>query len=179
MDPTENQITLREETVISRIFLIRGKKVMLDRDLAEFYGIETRRLKEQVRRNSERFPEDFMIEFSRDELEKFRKQLGSSNREIMGLRIPPFAFTEHGFLMLASVLNTDRAIQVNIQLVRIFNKMREILLSNKELILELERLKGKMTEYDDYFLIIFEYLKQFENEKQHRKNLANRSRIGY
>ena len=152
---------------------------MLDRDLANFYGIETRRLKEQVRRNSERFPDDFMIEFTKEELESFRKQFGNSNKEIMGLRIPPFAFTEHGILMLASVLNTERAIQVNIQLVRIFNKMREMLQSNKELIVALEQLRDKINDHDDKFILIFDYLKKFDLNRKQQLTQANRKRIGY
>lgn len=174
-----NQIMLPETTIISKIFLIRGKKIILDRDLANFYGIETRRLKEQVRRNPERFPEDFMIEFTKEELENFRKQFGNSNKEIMGLRIPPFAFTEHGILMLASVLNTERAIQVNIQLVRIFNKMREMLQSNKELIVELEQLRDKINDHDNKFILIFDYLKQFDKNRKQQLNQTNRKRIGY
>lgn len=170
---------LPEATVISKIFFIRGKKVILDRDLANFYGIETRRLKEQVRRNSERFPDDFMMVFTKTELENFRKQFGSSNKELMGLRIPPFAFTEHGILMLASVLNTARAIQVNIQLVRIFNKMREMIQSNKELIVALEQLEHRINEQDDKFILIFDYLKQFEKSRKQQLNQANRRRIGY
>jgi len=174
-----NQIMLPETTIISKIFLIRGKKIILDRDLANFYGIETRRLKEQVRRNPERFPEDFMIEFTKEELENFRKQFGNSNKEIMGLRIPPFAFTEHGILMLASVLNTERAIQVNIQLVRIFNKMREMLQSNKELIVELEQLRDKINDHDNKFILIFDYLKQFDKNRKQQLNQTSRKRIGY
>ena len=174
-----NQIMLPEATIISKIFLIRGKKIILDRDLANFYGIETRRLKEQVRRNPERFPDDFMIEFTKEELENFRKQFGNSNKEIMGLRIPPFAFTEHGILMLASVLNTERAIQVNIQLVRIFNKMREMLQSNKELIVELEQLRDKINDHDNKFILIFDYLKQFDKNRKQQLNQTNRKRIGY
>ena len=172
-----NQIMLPEATIISKIFLIRGKKIILDRDLANFYGIETRRLKEQVRRNPERFPEDFMIEFTKEELENFRKQFGNSNKEIMGLRIPPFAFTEHGILMLASVLNTERAIQVNIQLVRIFNKMREMLQSNKELIVELEQLRDKINDHDNKFILIFDYLKQFDKNRKQQLNQTSRKRI--
>lgn len=179
MDRSENKIMLPEETIISKIYLIRGKKVILDRDLAEFYGVETRRLKEQVRRNVERFPEDFMIEFTKEELDDFRKQFGNTNKEIMGLRIAPFAFTEHGILMLASVLNTERAIQVNIQLVRVFNRMREMLLSHKELFLELEKVKNQLSDHDDKFMLIFEYLKQFEEAKQQQLEQANRKRIGF
>ena len=102
------------ELIASKIYLIRGIKVMLDRDLAELYGVDTKRLKEQVRRNIERFPEDFMFELTKEELENWRSQFATSNRDIMGLRIPPFAFTEHGVLMLSSVLKSERAIQVNI-----------------------------------------------------------------
>ncbi len=170
---------LPEETIISKIYLIRGNKVILDRDLAEFYGIETRRLKEQVRRNIERFPEDFMIEFTKEELDDFRKQFGNTSKEIMGLRIAPFAFTEHGILMLASVLNTERAIQINIQLVRVFNRMREMLLSHKELFLELEKVKNQLSDHDNKFMLIFEYLKQFEEAKQQEFEQANRKRIGF
>ncbi len=179
MDKSENKIMFSEETIISKIYLIRGKKVILDRDLAEFYGVETRRLKEQVRRNIERFPEDFMIEFTKEELDDFRKQFGNTSKEIMGLRIAPFAFTEHGILMLASVLNTERAIHVNIQLVRVFNKMREMLLSHKDLFLELEKVKNQLSDHDNKFMLIFEYLKQFEEAKQQQLEQANRKRIGF
>lgn len=162
-----------EETVISKIYLIRGKKVMLDSDLAEFYGVETRRLKEQVRRNMERFPEDFMIELTKKELEDFRKQFGNTSKVIMGLRIAPFAFTEHGILMLASVLNAERAIQVNIQLVRVFNKMREMLLTHKDILLKLEAIEKKVSGQDEKVMIIFNYLKQFiQEQKTPRKKIG-------
>ncbi|MBW2055850.1 MAG: ORF6N domain-containing protein, partial [Deltaproteobacteria bacterium] len=101
------------ERIASKIYLIRNVKVMLDRDLAELYGVETKRLKEQVRRNIERFPEDFMFELTKNELKNWRSQFATSNQDIMGLRIPPFVFTEHGILMLSSVLKSERAIQVN------------------------------------------------------------------
>ena len=179
MNNSKNKIMLPEETIISKIYLIRGKKVILDRDLAEFYGIETRRLKEQVRRNIERFPDDFMIEFTKEELDDFRKQFGNTSKEVMGLRIAPFAFTEHGILMLASVLNTEIAIQVNIQLVRVFNRMREMLLSHKELFLELEKVRNQLSDHDNKFMLIFEYLKQFEESKQQELEYKNRKPIGY
>jgi phage regulator Rha-like protein len=179
MSAVENKTMIPEETVMSKIHLIRGSKVILDRDLAEFYGVETRRLKEQVRRNTERFPEDFMFEFTKEELEDFRQHFGKTNKEIMGLRIAPFAFTEYGILMLASVLNTDRAIQINIQIVRIFNKMREMLLTHKELFLELEQIKNQLTDHDAKFLMIFEYLKLFEQAKQQELEQKNRHKIGF
>lgn len=170
---------LPEEVIISKIYLIRGKKVILDRDLASLYGVETRRLKEQVRRNLERFPDDFMFELTNDELQLFREQFGETNREIMGLRIPPFAFTEHGILMLASVLNSNRAIQINIQIVRIFNRMRELLHAHNEMLNELVEIKGQLSEHENKFLLIMEYLKQFEQVKQQELDQHNRPRIGY
>ena len=145
------------ERIASKIYLIRDVKVMLDRDLAELYGVETKRLKEQVRRNIERFPEDFMFELTKEELNNWRSQFATSNQEIMGLRIPPFAFTEHGVLMLSSVLKSERAVQVNIQIMRTFSKLRGALIDNKDLRRELEELK-QITE--ERFQIVFETLDQ-------------------
>ena len=154
------------ETIAGKIYLIRGLNVMLDRDLAELYGIETKRLKEQVRRNIERFPEDFMFELTKEELINWRSQFATSNQYIMGLRIPPFAFTEHGVLMLSSVLKSERAVQVNIQIMRIFVKLRQLFLDNEELRKELEEVK-QIT--DDRFKIIFETLDQLINNENNPK----------
>ena len=105
------EILIPYEVILSKIYQFREYKVMLDMDLAEMYGVETKQLKRAVRRNLKRFPPDFMFELSQMELENLRSQFGTSNREKMGMRIPPFVFTEHGILMLASVLNSERAIQ--------------------------------------------------------------------
>ena len=145
------------EAIAGKIFLIRGTKVMLDRDLAELYGVETKRLKEQVRRNIERFPEDFMFELTKEELKNWRSQFATSNQYIMGLRIPPFAFTEHGVLMLSSVLKSERAVQVNIQIMRVFVKLRQMILDNEDLRKALEEFK-QLT--DERFQIVFETLDQ-------------------
>ena len=145
------------EAIAGKIYLIRGLRVMLDRDLAELYGVETKRLKEQVRRNIERFPEDFMFELTQEELKNWRSQFATSNQYIMGLRIPPFVFTEHGVLMLSSVLKSERAVQVNIQIMRIFVKLRQLFLDNKDIRKELEELK-QIT--DERFQIVFETLDQ-------------------
>lgn len=139
-DEAPDELMLPDEVVAQKIYLIRGKKVMLDRDLAELYGVETKRLKEQVRRNIERFPEDFMFELTKDELENWRSQFATSNSEMMGLRYTPFAFTEHGVLMLSSVLNSKRAIAVNIKIMRIYTRLREMLLTNTEVLLRMERM---------------------------------------
>ena len=105
---------------MSKIYLIRGQKVMLDRDLAELYDVDTRRLKEAVRRNIDRFPSDFMFEMTSEELENWRSQFATSNSEKMGLRRPPFCFTEQGVAMLSSVLRSRRAVEVNIEIMRAF-----------------------------------------------------------
>jgi hypothetical protein len=175
----ENKVMVPEEIIMGKIYLIRGQKVMLDRDLADLYGVETRRLKEQVKRNISRFPGDFMFELTKDELEQWRRQFGGSNREIMGLRIPPYAFTEYGVLMLASVLNSERAVQVNIQIVRIFTKMREMLMAHKEIIILLDQIERKLSEHDDKIMLLFEYIKQFEKSKQEELEQKNRPKIGF
>ncbi len=170
---------LPEETVISKIYLVRGKKVMLDRDLAELYDVETRILNQAVKRNEKRFPEDFMFRLTTEELENWKSQIVISNKEKMGLRKPPLAFTEQGVAMLSSVLNSDRAIMVNIQIIRVFTKMRELLQTHKEILLKLEEIERKDIEQDQKIMLIFEYLKQFEESKQQQLEQANRKKIGY
>ncbi|MBU0489790.1 MAG: ORF6N domain-containing protein [Bacteroidetes bacterium] len=179
MDEADNKVVIPEETVISKIYLIRGKRVMLDMDLADIYGVETKQLKRAVKRNIERFPEDFMFEMTKEELQNWRSQFGTSNREKMGLRIPPFVFTDYGVLMLSSVLNSHRAVQANMLIIRVFAKMREMLLTHKELFLEIEQVKNQLTDHDNKFLLIFEYLKQFEQAKQQQLEQENRKQIGY
>lgn len=154
-------------------------KVMLDRDLAVLYEVETKRLKEAVRRNMSRFPADFMFELTDDEFQKWRSQFVISNDDKMGLRYAPFAFTEHGVLMLASILNSERAIQVNIQIVRIFTKMRELLLTHKDILNVLDKIQRKLLEHDDKILLLFEYIKQLEKTKQKELEQKHRPKIGF
>lgn len=153
----KRMIMMPIERIASKIYFIRGMKVMLDRDLASLYGVETRRLKEQVRRNIERFPEDFMFELTKDELKNWRSQFATSNEDVMGLRVKPFAFTEHGILMLSSVLKSERAVQVNIQIMRTFTKLRQAVLDHEGLRRDLAELK-QVTE--ERFRIVFETLDQ-------------------
>ena len=128
MTESIKSIVVAEEAIVSKIYLIRGQKVMIDRDLSELYGVETKQLKRQVRRNIDRFPEDFMFELSDGEFQEWRSQFGTSNEgDKMGLRYAPYVFTEQGVAMLSSVLNSERAIRVNIQIMRIYTKMREML----------------------------------------------------
>jgi hypothetical protein len=146
------------ELIASKIYIIRRLKVMLDRDLAELYGVETKVLKQAVKRNINRFPEDFMFVLSGEEAISLRSQfVTSSLSQWGGTRYPPMAFTEQGVAMLSSVLKSNRAIQVNIQIIRVFTRLRQILLSDKDLRRELEELK-RVT--DERFRIVFETLDQ-------------------
>lgn len=164
-------VTIPDEVVMRRIHLVRGHKVMLDRDLAELYGVETRVLKQAVRRNLERFPEDFMFELDKEEQEALTSQTVTLKRGEHA-KYPPFVFTEHGVLMLSSVLGSATAIAVNIQIIRVFTRMREMLLTHKDLLLELERIRTKTGEHDRKFQVIFRYLKQMEKRETERVLLA-------
>jgi hypothetical protein len=157
------------EQISGRIYFIRGQRVMLDRDLAELYGVETKRLKEQVRRNIERFPDDFMFELTKNEFEILRSQFATSSWG--GSRYAPMAFTEHGVLMISSVLKNDRAVQVNIQIMRVFIKFRAILSAHKDLDRKIEEMERK---YNNRFQIVFETLDQLINVKD-----APKKKIGF
>ena len=164
-----------DDIVLTKIYLIRDNKVMIDKDLAELYGIETKRLKEAVRRNRKRFPEDFMFEMSKEELENWRTQFATSNSERMGLRYPPFCFTEQGVTMLSCILKSERAIYVNIQIVRVFSRMRELLITNKDILQKLLDLENKGIEHDKKIKLIFEYLQQLSNSEAEKKGIQGPS----
>jgi hypothetical protein len=131
-----------DDVVINKIYFIRNQKVMLDRDLAELYSVETKRLNEQVKRNLSRFPEDFMFQLSEIEFQNLKSQFATSSWG--GIRKLPYVFTEHGVLMLSSVLNSEKAIQTNIQIMRIFTKIRQMLVDTTELRLDVETIKKKI-----------------------------------
>ncbi len=177
MDQLTNPIGVPEEVVMNKIFEIRNQKVMLDMDLAELYGTETKQLKRAVRRNIKRFPVDFMFELNDEEFSNLRSHFGASSWG--GVRYSPMAFTEQGVAMLSSVLNSDRAIQVNIQIIRVFTKMRNLLTSHREVLKKLEEIEKKEMEQDEKIILIFEYLKELEKSKQENQNYSNRQRIGY
>ncbi len=145
------------ELIASKIYLIRDIKVMLDRGLAELYNVETSQLKRAVRRNIDRFPSDFMFELTKIELENWRCQFGISKSDKMGLRYKPMAFTEQGVAMLSSVLKSKRAIQVNIQIIRAFTRLRQMLLTHEDLKRKIDSMEEK---YDQQFQIVFEAIKQ-------------------
>jgi hypothetical protein len=155
-----------DEVVMSKIYVIRDVKVMLDRDLAELYGVETKYLKRQVKRNTIRFPEDFMFQLTDQEFNEWRRQFVTSNEDKMGLRYAPYAFTEDGVAQLSTVLGSERAIKVNIQIIRLFGKMRKMMLTHKDILMKLEQLERKDIDQDRNIQLIFEYLKQLEQAKQ-------------
>ena len=174
MSKSAKQIpAISDELVMSKIYTVRNHKVMLDRDLAELYGVPTKALKQAVRRNMERFPEDFMFAMSQEEFEHWRSQTVTSNpRDKMGLRYAPFCFTEHGVLMLSSVLNSAAAIAVNIQVIRVFAQMRELLVNHKDLLLALEKLRGTVSHHSRDIKVIFSILKKMQEEERNRALLA-------
>ncbi|QPH38419.1 ORF6N domain-containing protein [Pedobacter endophyticus] len=163
-----------ENILVNKIYEIRGHKVMLDRDLAELYGVETRVLKQATRRNLDRFPQDFMFELTSEELKDWRSQIVTSNSDKMGLRYKPFVFTEHGILMLSSILNSQQAIQVNIQIVRIFTRLRQWLTENGELKYDIEELKRKMNSQEKNIELLFTYLDRLMDKK-----IGPRKRMGF
>jgi len=159
----ENQF-IPDEIIMNKIYYIRGQKVMLDSDLAELYGVETRRLNEQVARNIDRFPDDFMFRLDENEFASLMSQIATSNRG--GRRKLPYVFSEHGVLMLSSVLNSKQAIQVNIQVMRIFTRIRQMFIDNTELRLEIEKIKTKLGNQDKNMEVVFRYLDELIDKKQ-------------
>jgi ORF6N domain len=160
-----------DEIVMDKIYLIRNQKVMLDEDLAELYGVETRRLNEQVARNMDRFPEDFMFRLDEAEFADLKSQNATSSWG--GRRKLPYAFTEHGVLMLSSVLNSKQAIQVNIQIMRIYTRIRELLLTHKDILLLVEKVEKKLIKQDQKIEVLFTYLNKFiEKEDKPRTSIG-------
>jgi hypothetical protein len=176
MQKEKENSMIPDEIITNKIYLIRNQKVMLDRDLAELYQVETKRLKEAVRRNLSRFPEDFMFELTKKEFENWRTQFATSNSDKMGLRYAPMVFTEQGVAMLSSVLNSERAIAVNIKIIRIFTKMRQLLSDNLSLQLEIENIKKKLTDNSKNIELVFNYLDELIEKKE---NTSDRNKIGY
>jgi hypothetical protein len=178
MSSEKSNIVIAEEIIISKIYSIRGKQVMLARDLAELYEVETKVLNQQVKRNIGKFPEKYMFQLTKVEYDRLRSQNVTLNRG-QHVKYLPYAFSEHGILMLSSVLNSDRADKVNMLIIDTFVKLRELMFLNKDVILQLEQMQNKITEHDNQIMLIFEYLKQFEAVKQQELEQKNRKRIGF
>ena len=168
---------LPDEIIFDKIYLIRRQKVMLDRDLADLYGVETKLLKRAVRRNIGRFPDDFMFELIKEEYENLRCQIGTSSWG--GIRYYPMAFTEQGVAMLSSVLRSNRAINVNIRIIRLFVKMRHMLKMQNLILKEFKITENKIADHDKKIILIFKYLKQLEQKEIDGKDFKKRKRIGF
>jgi hypothetical protein len=151
-----NQIVIPDEIITSKIYLIREKKVMLDKDLAELYNVTTGVLNQAVKRNIARFPDDFMFQVTKEEFDNLISQFGTSSWG--GRRKLPYAFTEQGVAMLSGVLHSERAITVNIQIMRVFTKVREILTDNLSVRLEIEEIKKHLVNHDKNIELVFSYL---------------------
>jgi hypothetical protein len=165
---------ISENDILDCIIRIRGKKVMIDRDLASIYGVTTKRLNEQVKRNLSRFPEDFVFQLNNEE----KVELVANCDRFLMLRHSttlPYAFTEHGAVMLACVLNSEKAIQANIQIVRVFTAIREMSLHNKDMLLKIEQIEQKIGMHDKEINVIFNTLKKMLEPKP----IPKRNRIGF
>jgi hypothetical protein len=161
----ENQVQVITENIAGKIYFIRGERVMLDFDLATLYKIEAKRLKEAVRRNRKRFPEDFMFELTKHEYENLRTQSATSSWG--GQRYTPYAFTEQGIAMLSGILNSDRAINVNIAIMRAFVQMRRMLETHRDLAEKIRELESK---YDEQFSFVFEAIRQLIRKENEPRN---------
>lgn len=175
MAKKELQALVLEQKILNKIYVIRGEKVMLDRDLAEMYGVETKVFNQSVKRNIDRFPKDFMFTLSEKEWENLKSQIVTSSWG--GIRYRPNVFTEQGVAMLSSILNSKTAIEVNIRIIRVFTKLREYALTHKEILLQLSRLekevKGNSRDIENIFMVLKELL-----EKQ-SKPIPPRRKIGF
>lgn len=166
------------ERIAGRILIIREEKILLDFHLAEFYGVETRVLKQAVRRNFDRFPDDFLFELTDQEIDEMVSQsVIPSKSQFGGAR--PFAFTEAGVAMLSSILNSKEAIQINIAIMRAFIFLRRMIGNYEELTKRQDSIEEKIAEYDMNFLVIFDLLKRYDEEKEQIKMQNNRKRIGF
>ena len=161
-------VLVSDEIILQKILLMRGQKVMLDRDLAEMYGVEVRVLNQAVKRNANRFPEDFMFQLALNEWRDLKSQNATSSWG--GARKPPYAFTEQGVAMLSSVLNSETAIQVNIQIIRLFTKMKQLVLDNKDLWSKIEKIEHQLVKNDEEIKTVFAYLKKLLIQENKPRN---------
>ncbi|MBE5319648.1 ORF6N domain-containing protein [Pedobacter sp. MR2016-19] len=170
--PKQETSIIPNEVIVNKIYLFRGVKVMLDSDLAELFGVDTKRLKEQVRRNIERFPEHFMFELTKEENEVLRSQFATL-RHGQHSKYLPFAFSEHGILQLSNVLKSKQAVEVSIKIIDVFVQLRTMVLSNTEIRLEVEKIKKKVDNQDKNIEVIFRYFDEIlEQKAQPRKEIG-------
>jgi hypothetical protein len=158
--PSQDQHTIPVQLIERRIYLIRDHKVMLDSDLSELYQVPTKRLNEAVKRNAQRFPEDFMLQLTSEEAEALRSQIATSNEQRGGRRYLPYVFTEQGVAMLSSVLNSERAIHVNIAIMRAFVNLRQLLATNKDVASKLEKMEQTQKEHGAHINAIWKAIQK-------------------
>jgi len=152
------------ERIAERILLIRGRKVMVDSDLADLYGVATNRLNEQVKRNINRFPSDFMFQLDKAEFSNLKSQIATSSSTWGGRRKLPYAFTEHGAVMAASVLNSKRAVEVSIYVVRAFIKLRQLLATHKDLAQKLQQFENKLQRHDKQIAVLYQLMSPIDEK---------------
>lgn len=169
-----DNLIIPDELIMSKILFIRDQKVMIDRDLAELYGVTTGNLNKSVKRNLFRFPDDFMFQLTKEEFEILIFQNGTSKWG--GTRKLPYVFTEQGVAMLSSILNSEQAVRVNIHIIRVFTKMRNYLVTNLNLTLEVEMIKKKLINQDKNIELVFSYLDELIDKQDHKEE---RNKIGY
>jgi ORF6N domain len=172
----ETEIHITDDVILSKIYFIRGQKVMLDSDLAELYQVKTKRLKEQVKRNISRFPDKYMFELTLEEANSLRSQIATSKSGRGGSRYLPMVFTEHGVLQLSNVLKSTRAEKVSFFIIDVFVRLRELLLDNTELRLEIEQIKKKVENHGKNIELVFHYLDELLEKKEKHKP---RKQIGF
>ncbi len=166
-----DKITIPDEVIINKIYVIRGQKVMLDRDLAELYGVETKQLKRQVRRNIERFPLSFMFELTKEENQELRSQIGTL-KQGANFKYPPFVFTEHGILMLSSVLNSELAVKMSVQIIETFVELRKLANNYEEIMSKIQQMESS---YNEQFSEIYQVLQRLLSKPEEKP----RTKIGY
>ena len=170
--PKKKNDIIPVEAIVSKITILRGERVLLDRDLAEMYGVETKQLKRAVRRNIDRFPNDFMFQLSNDEYRSLRRQFGTLKTGAHS-KYPPMAFTGQGVAMLSSVLNSQRAVEVNIAIIRAFVHLRRMISTHSELARNLKKLEERLDDHDEKILVIFEAIKKLiEDDEKPKKKIG-------
>lgn len=174
VEKSSQHIVIPEALVTSKIYVVRNKKIMLDKDLAELYEVETRALNQAVNRNLERFPEEFMFQLASEEFEILISQIVTSSWG--GTRKMPYAFTEYGVAMLSSVLRSKRAIEVNIQIMLVFSRIREMLLDTLSMKLDIEEIKRRLSNQDKNLELVFSYLDELTEKKE---DATPRNPIGF
>jgi hypothetical protein len=165
MDRLKSGISIiPNEVIVDKIYLLRNEKVMLDRDLAELFGVKAIRLREQVKRNATKFPLHFMFQLTEIEVDIMVSQFAIPSKKHLGGTLP-YAFTEHGVLMLANVLRSEKAIQVSIRIIELFVKLREMILTHVELKNDIERIKVKLENHDKNLEVVFSYIDELSEKK--------------